>query len=240
VGDALAAIGIALVGQDYAIPPAETALEPGMSIQVVRVTEDLLIEQEAIPFTTIYQPDPDMALDEQRVVQEGVEGLRERQVRVWYEDGLEVNRVVQGEWTVRPPVPRLIAYGQRIDMRQLETPDGTIEYWRKLRLRVIAYSPAHSGLAPDAPGYGLTTSGLPLGKGIVAVDPAVIPLTNRVYVPEYGEAVAADVRKEVQGPVIGLGYDDATWKAWYGWTDVYLLPPVPPADSIPYLIPEQD
>ena len=36
---------------------------------------------------------------------------------------------------------------------------------------------------------GRTASGLPVGHGIVAVDPSVIPLGTRMYVPGYGEAV---------------------------------------------------
>ena len=47
----------------------------------------------------------------------------------------------------------------------------------------------------DAVAYhlpGRTASGL-VGPGVVAVDPAVIPLGTRMFVPGYGPAVAADV-----------------------------------------------
>jgi hypothetical protein len=40
--------------------------------------------------------------------------------------------------------------------------------------------------------------------------------------------------------MIALGYEDSTWRPWYGWTDVYLLPPVPSADEIPYLLPTEE
>lgn len=240
VGDALAAIGLAPVGRDYTIPSLETPLGPNMLIRVVRVTESVITEQETIPFTTIYQPDPDLPLDELRVVQEGAEGQREWHIHVRYEDGLEVSRVVQDEWLVLPPTPRLIAYGLRIDVHQLDTPGGPVEYWRKLHLRVSAYSPSRSGADPGSPGYGLTSSGLPLDKGVVAVDPALIPLNHPVYVPEYGQAVTGDVRKDIRGRMIGLGYDDESWRPWFGWTDVYLLLPIPPADSIPYLLPTDE
>ena len=62
-------------------------------------------------------------------------------------------------------------------------------------------------LTVDAVAYSLpghTASGLPVGRGVVAVDPAVIPLGTRLYVPGYGPAVAADVGTAIQGLVIDL------------------------------------
>jgi 3D (Asp-Asp-Asp) domain-containing protein len=39
---------------------------------------------------------------------------------------------------------------------------------------------------------------------VVAVDPRLIPLRTRLYVPGYGEAVAADVGTAVKGRIIDL------------------------------------
>jgi 3D (Asp-Asp-Asp) domain-containing protein len=51
---------------------------------------------------------------------------------------------------------------------------------------------------------GRTASGLPVGKGVIAVDPAVIPLGTRLFVPGYGRAVAADTGTAIRGNVIDL------------------------------------
>jgi 3D (Asp-Asp-Asp) domain-containing protein len=62
-------------------------------------------------------------------------------------------------------------------------------------------------LVVDAVAYhlvGRTASGLPAGVGVMAVDPSVIPLGTRVFVPGYGPAVAADVGSAVKGLVIDL------------------------------------
>jgi peptidoglycan DL-endopeptidase CwlO len=53
---------------------------------------------------------------------------------------------------------------------------------------------------------GRTATGLPVGPGIVAVDPAVIPLGTRMSIPGYGEAVAADTGGAVQGMTIDLWF----------------------------------
>jgi len=64
-------------------------------------------------------------------------------------------------------------------------------------------------LTVTATGYsmpGRTATGLPVGFGIVAVDPAVIPLGTRMSIPGYGEGVAADTGGAVQGLTIDLWF----------------------------------
>ncbi|PIY17790.1 MAG: hypothetical protein COZ15_01890, partial [Elusimicrobia bacterium CG_4_10_14_3_um_filter_49_12_50_7] len=67
-----------------------------------------------------------------------------------------------------------------------------------------AYAPFHCGGSKD----GRTHTGLPVGKGIVAVDPKVIPLGTRLYIPGYGYALAGDIGSAIKGNRIDLGVDD--------------------------------
>jgi len=72
-------------------------------------------------------------------------------------------------------------------------------------------SPPSGGtsLTVSATGYalpGTTSTGLPVGWGIVAVDPSVIPLGTHMYVPGYGEAVAADTGGAIVGDTIDLWF----------------------------------
>jgi 3D (Asp-Asp-Asp) domain-containing protein/peptidoglycan hydrolase CwlO-like protein len=57
---------------------------------------------------------------------------------------------------------------------------------------------------------GNTATGVPTSKGIVAVDPAVIPLGTRMYVPGYGEGVAADTGSAVRGRMIDVWFSSCT------------------------------
>lgn len=70
----------------------------------------------------------------------------------------------------------------------------------------------------SATGYALsgrTATGLPVGWGIAAVDPSVIPLGTHFYVPGYGEAVAADTGGAIYGSTIDLWFPTATQaEAW--------------------------
>jgi 3D (Asp-Asp-Asp) domain-containing protein len=70
----------------------------------------------------------------------------------------------------------------------------------------------------DAVAYhlpGRTASGLPVRKGVVAVDPVLIPLGRRLFVPGYGKAVAADVGTAIRGRIIDLWMpSDAEARRW--------------------------
>ena len=69
-----------------------------------------------------------------------------------------------------------------------------------------------------ATGYalaGTTATGLPVGWGIVAVDPSLIPLGSHMTVPGYGEAVAADTGGAIVGATIDLWFPTvAQANAW--------------------------
>jgi 3D (Asp-Asp-Asp) domain-containing protein len=132
----------------------------------------------------------------------------------------------------------VIGYGTKIVVRTLQTPQGPVEYWRVVRMRVTSYTAASSGKASGDPGYGITASGRPAGTGIVAIDRSVVPFRSYVYVPGYGIGFAGDTGGGVRGRWIDLGYDEDEYVPWSGYVDVYYLTPVPSPDDINYLIPQ--
>ena len=72
-------------------------------------------------------------------------------------------------------------------------------------------TPATAGrtLTVSSTGYSLpgrTATGIPVGWGVIAVDPSVIPLGTRLTVPGYGEGVAADTGGAVRGATIDLWF----------------------------------
>jgi 3D (Asp-Asp-Asp) domain-containing protein len=81
-------------------------------------------------------------------------------------------------------------------------------------------APSQGGrtLTVSATGYALpghTATGLPVGPGIVAVDPTVIPLGTRMTIPGYGEGIAADVGSGIRGAMIDLWFP--TVAQAYAW-----------------------
>jgi 3D (Asp-Asp-Asp) domain-containing protein/peptidoglycan hydrolase CwlO-like protein len=64
-------------------------------------------------------------------------------------------------------------------------------------------------LTVSSTGYALpgrTATGIPVGWGVVAVDPNVIPLGTRMTIPGYGEGVAADTGGAVRGATIDVWF----------------------------------
>lgn len=235
VGPLLADLGIVLTGQDYTRPAPEAPLTPDMTIEVVRVAERFLIQQQPIPFDIVWQPDPELEIDNQRLLQAGEPGVLEQRLRLRYENGQEVSRTLENAYVAVPPTDKIIGYGTQIVVRQLDTPQGPVEYWRVIRMLATSYSASTAGTPRSASWYGRTAGGCVMDNGIVAVS-SMIPWKSYVYVPGYGIGYACDRGGAIHGRRIDLGYRDEDLVLWYRWVDVYLLTPVPPPDQIDYIL----
>ncbi len=85
---------------------------------------------------------------------------------------------------------------------------------RTIKVRAYAYS-----------GGGTTASGKKAAKGVIAVDPKVIKLGTKVYVPGYGYATAADTGGMIKGNIIDVymntNADCINWGVRYITIKVY-------------------
>lgn len=236
VAEVLRQESIELVGKDYTTPDQQSAVHDNMTVQVVRVQEQVVLEEEPVPFESVWRPDEALELDKQRLDQGGAAGVKRRLVRVVYENGVEAERVTEEEWVETPPTTEIIAYGTKVALREVQTAEGTKTYWRRFRALATAYSASTAGTPPDAPWYGRTYMGLPARTGIIAVDREVIALGTWMYVPGYGIGLAGDLG--VKGRHIDLCFDEEDLpRGFYHWVNVYLLTPVPPADRIRWILP---
>jgi uncharacterized protein YabE (DUF348 family) len=227
VADVLADMNVVLFEQDYAQPALDAAVAPNMDIRVIRLKREVEIRQEFIPFETRWDADPELELDTQVLAQDGAPGVREQRSLVTFEDGLEVRREQVADFVARQPQPRIYKYGTKVVLRTIDTPNGPVQYWRKIRMLATSYSASTAGVSREKSWYGRTRCGQAMRFGIVAVDPRLIPLGSNVFVPDYGVGNACDTGSAILGKRIDLGYDDANLKLWYRWVDVYLLAPAP-------------
>ncbi|MEZ4658214.1 MAG: ubiquitin-like domain-containing protein [Caldilineaceae bacterium] len=237
VADALTEMGIGLSGQDQVVPPPETELIDDMEIAITRVSEDIEVEEDIVPYETVFVPDRALAIDAQQMVNPGAEGITRRRSRVRYEDGQETDRKLEDTWVAQEPAQRVIAYGQKIEAQSAVVDGQQITYWRKVRMLATSYSAGTAGVSPDAANYGRTYTGETMRHGIVAVDPQVIPLRTQVFVPGYGPGDALDMGSAIRARRIDLGFDDANLQLWNRWVDVYLLWPPPPEYQITWVLP---
>lgn len=235
IGQALADAGVALQALDYSIPAGDQPIPGDGNIRVIRVREEVILEQTTLPFEQEFVADPDLELDQTRLVRAGHYGVQVTRLRVRYEDGKEVSRTTEAQWTASEPQPEQIGYGTKVVIRNLQTPEGTIEYWRAVPVYATSYSPCRSG---GSRCYYGTASGLPVRRGVIGVTSKWYRLMagQRVYVPGYGSAVIGDVGGGIPGQYwIDLAFSDEDFEPWHQNTILYFLTPVP-AD-IPWILP---
>lgn len=181
-----------------------------------RFETKLITQTDTIAKTVMVKDDPSQELDDDTVLSEGQDGVKTSVIKISYYLGSEYSKeVVSTE--VTPPQDKIISHGTKIVWRILDTPDGPVSYWRKLRVWATQYD-------SRCPGCGDSTAiGLKQGKGIIAVDPSIIKLRSNLYIPGYGKAVAGDTGGAIKGNIIDLGFDDARTSGWSShFVDVYL------------------
>ena len=236
VGQALADARVGLQGLDYSLPAEGEPVPEEGAIRVVRVREELVFEQELTPYESTTQLDGRVELDTTRVVQAGQNGIKVSRFRVRYEDGAEISRGLDSDWVAAEPKPEIIGIGTSPVERTLDTPDGTITYWRAVSVYATGYSPCRIGI-PDTCSYK-TASGATLTKGIIAVSFSWYPLMvgQQVYVPGYGFGTIADKGGGIPGKRwIDLGYDDDNFVGGARTVTMYFLSPIPA--NVPWSLP---
>lgn len=192
----------------------EDKVKADMKIKIVRVKSEMVSEKEPVSYSVIRRPNSRMDKGEERVVEDGKEGQREKLYSVIYEDGKQRYKILVGNAVVEEPVSKVVEYGT---IAKYTTSRGdSFRYQKVLDMKATAYTASYkdTGKGPGDPGFGITYTGVKAKRGIIAVDPRVIPLGTRVYIegvgstPTYGYAVAADIGSAIKGNKIDLYLDD--------------------------------
>jgi 3D (Asp-Asp-Asp) domain-containing protein len=182
-----------------------------------RFSSRLIEKGTPIPFDIHYEDDPTANIGTFQTVQEGQTGEEIKTIKITYYQDTEFEReIVKVER--EEPKSKIITRGTKEILANLQTPQGEITYKAKLRVWATSYDKNCRGCNET------TATGMKTGYGVIAVDPNVIPLGSRVYVPGYGLGVAGDVGGGVKGAMVDLGFDDVKNGWWSSrFTDLYLL-----------------
>lgn len=216
VADALVAAGLDPSVGLHVTPPVDAELSEDMTITATDVFVRIVREDGALPFTVIEEPDPTLPQGQKRVVQEGAPGSGIRVYECLMVGDLETTRTVKAEEVVVAPVARIVRVGTRVIIPvsrpgyAYTRPGATASAaaptsGTQLTVSSTAYTPWDAGcgginvIERKLAGYKI-----PQGWGIVAVDPSVIPLGTKLYVPGYGYAVAADTGGSIKGAKIDV------------------------------------
>ena len=101
----------------------------------------------------------------------------------------------------------------------------TYDFIEEFDMSASAYTAASSGKSESSKSYGITATGIRAERGVVAVDPKVIPLGSKLYIVGYGFALAADTGPSIKGNKIDLYYETLSEARKFGRQNVkvYLL-----------------
>ena len=214
---------------------------PATAQQAVARQIAFAAEEPALPFSSgvsvasartyrydapaIVRPRSDLGRGERQVLRRGSPGLAQHvQAARIGADGI-ARRIKAQHRVVRSAVPAIVAVGTA-EVHLLLRGGVRYRYLRRLRLVATAYNASYAQNGPWGPVAAL--NGMPLVKGMVAVDPSVIALGTRLYVEGYGPALAADTGSAIVGDRIDLFYNlDAQQTAAFGIkkVNVYILGP---------------
>ncbi len=208
-----------------------------MKITVTRVTCDMYVKTNDIPFNTVYIDNSNMALGTENVVTEGKTGTYVYFIKRTYKDGVIFDSEVTNEGIYEQPVTKVIERGTALNVPYAKMSDPSAlklenglpaKYTRVVSGKSTAYTA----------GYGaMTASGRLAEIGTVAVNPNVIPYGSELYIVSqdgtrvYGYAIAADTGTGLMDGTVAVDlyfgnsaehYDDSCdWGAVY--VDIYVL-----------------
>jgi 3D (Asp-Asp-Asp) domain-containing protein len=227
IGALMAELGIEIQGTDRIFPGLDEPVRRGMSVSFVTFRDGVEFTEDALAYETVVEYDASMLQGQRQVVQAGVDGYVRRQYQVTHLNGQELERVLVDETWVWP-TNEILAVGTRVPVTPAPTrapvvsqPSVSFEGMscvRSMNVYATWYTAASSG------GSGTTATGTAVYKGIVAVDPSVIPLGTRMYIPGYGYGLAADTGGAIKGNIIDLGYGPDDVKDWRSrYLDICIL-----------------
>ncbi len=236
VADALVTAGLDPTSGMRTTPAVDAPLVAGMHIVAtdlfMRVTE----ESVPIPFDVEVVGDPALPVGRQEVQTPGVAGSGIRVYQVLVVGGVEGPRFLKVEKVLAPPVTQVVHVGTKHEFRQLMVSRGNAVpksvppiLGRVLTVDSTAYTPWDStciGRSAFQPGIRWVAGKkqrvhIPDGWGIVAVDPSTIPLGSKLFVENYGYAIACDTGGVIKGNKIDVCFWGADLNAEFRFPGDY-------------------
>jgi len=183
---------------DFTTPPLDTLIGHNTAVKITRVTVE--IRTETATDTPVVRWQTRTRQNLRRVlVQRGYADARHRKIQLTKHDGIVISQALLLETKSREPFYTLTIFNKQ------GLPDKKYDLLkcRMLKMRSTGYYVGEKTVPSD-----VTYLGHKLQRGLVAVDPKVIPLGTRLYVDGYGYAYASDTGSKIKGLRIDLAVKD--------------------------------
>lgn len=188
---AVSLAGFQLGNNDIIKTKAGKLVSANQEIEVIRVTEQIVNEDQPIPYGSEQVDDPTLERGLTRTVKAGKDGIARNSIKITFYNGQEGKREVISTETLKEPQNRVVAMGS---ITSVSRGSERLDFREAKYMQASAYT--YTGFR--------TATGLTPSVGMVAVDPSIIPLGSRLYIEGYGYARAADTGGAIKGNTVDL------------------------------------
>lgn len=210
---------IELGPDDYITPTLETPILHNTAAKITRVTREDIVDVSTGAATVTWQTRTRQNL--RRIhVERGIADVTTEHIQIIKHDGIEVARARVSLRTAKVPFFTLhLLNKEGRPVKDYDLRAAKVHY-----MRATGYYVGEKTVPSN-----VTYLGYKLRRGLVAVDPKVIPLRSRLYVVGYGYAYAADTGSAIKGKRIDLAVKDKYEEARYNrkYVPVFVLETAP-------------
>lgn len=209
VRDLLEETDVSLDADDRVIPAEPTLIDAGMAVRVVRVETHTETVEREIAYDRRTVHDASIPVGESQLLEAGVTGIEELTYRITLEDGVEVNRRLVRQETLREPRTEVILVGAQTEQKPVPL-TGTVAYvanqnaWLMENTSLNRRRLTHRGDL-DGRVFSLSADGTHLLFTRVPTETGDSAPLNTFWVLDTTTASAEPVRLEV---------DSVLWAAW--------------------------
>jgi len=200
VGTLLKRCNISLETLDIVNPSLEAPAPRGGKVTVIRVK--VRLEKNARTFPPKYGDKIKLAKNLRKTeLQKAEQKTKQLMLKTTYYDGVKKFSETLKEYTIVKYfycLNLLDSWG-RVEKKY------DLSKCKRIRMTATSYFPGDPLAWRDGTE---TLLGFKMQKGIVAVDPKVIPLRTRLFIPGYGYGYAGDTGSAIKGNKIDLGFDN--------------------------------
>jgi hypothetical protein len=209
VRDLLEEADIALDANDRVAPAEPTLIDSAMTVEVIRVETRTETEEREIPYDRRTVHDTSIPVGESQLLEPGITGIEELTYRITLENGVEVDRLLVRQETLREPRTEVILVGAQKEQEPVPV-TGTIAYIANQNAWLIENTSlnrrrlTHRGDL-DGRVFSLSTDGTHLLFSRAPTETEQSAPLNTVWVLDTSTADAEPVRLDV---------DSLLWAAW--------------------------
>ncbi|BAG13836.1 3D domain-containing protein [Candidatus Endomicrobiellum trichonymphae] len=209
--------GIFLNDDDIVSHDISKPIKPLQTVKIIHVTKEQKKIIENTPFKVTWSRKYNSNLRKVEL-QKGKEKNIIKTINKISYNGILYNTNVVNEQTMEREYSRLVLFKANNAIEKVYD----LSKAKKIKMVATAYYPGDPLAWKDGT---ITFLGQKMQRGIVAVDPNVIPLKTRLFIPGYGYGYAGDKGSLIRGKRIDLGVNNAKEeKSWrFKDVNVYIL-----------------